>query len=383
MLLALILSLSVRAADGVYPMADLGGTVTLPKGWESMSWADWELKAKSPDGVLLHVFVTPYQVEVNEEHVKAWADSYVQTLPNEGFSDVTVSSTGVTEVAGRKTGIVRLGLTVPKVGKAVSTSMIFEGRGQVIHARMVTLPKNAAKGEKALEAILTNMTLEKTPAETTAAVSAAAGFAATLPEGWRAPLEEELPAVAKVAAKVGVAELDPARCWTGIRPAPVGEPDLMVTCKTQYYLPPLDSYSFADVEKEVHQRYFAKAQSPVPAGEPATLPDRVGVLYKVPSPKAPVRLLVAPYDGGMMVTWALGSRIDEAGLDAAIQATLPTVKFTGPNGGAPLIAADKRLAYYMKYRSTSPLVLGPVLGLLGLVGGAVVLVRKKASGTTA
>ena len=91
-------------------------------------------------------------------------------------------------------------------------------------------------------------------------------------------------------------------------------------------------------------------------------------------------MALAPYDQGMMMTWAADHHGDPAALDAAVKATLASVTFTGPDGGAPIIAPDKWVSYYLKYRPTSPPVLlggALVLGVLGGIGFLATRGRKK------
>jgi hypothetical protein len=53
------------------------------------------------------------------------------------------------------------------------------------------------------------------------------------------------------------------------------------------------------------------------------------------------------------------------------------VAFTGPDGGQPIISPDKRVMYYLKYRPTSaPVILGGLV-LVGIIGGAVTMIRRR------
>ena len=131
------------------------------------------------------------------------------------------------------------------------------------------------------------------------------------------------------------------------------------------------------VEAELHERFFGRSDTPVDQGTPADVGDRMGVFFQPPVAGGPVRLALAPFEGSMMQLWALGSTLDDAGLDAAVRHTLGSTTFTGPDGGAPIIGFDKRVSYYLSYRPTSPLVLGPGLLPVALVGAGVAAARRR------
>ena len=68
---------------------------------------------------------------------------------------------------------------------------------------------------------------------------------------------------------------------------------------------------------------------------------------------------------------------DATVLDTALMALLPGVRFTGPGGGQPIIGLDKRVGYFLTYRTTSPFVVGPFILLIGVVGFVVVSSRRR------
>ena len=380
LLAALTLSAALHAEP--YAMNDVGATLELPRGWEMTRWSDWDFKAKSGDG-LVHLFLwsTPFQVEVSDEAARAWADRvYVKDLEREGFEDVAVRSATVERVNGRDTAHAILDFKLAGTRMAgVMHAMAFTGPGQVIHVRVVSAARAESAAESALRTMVETLEISKGPLPTEGPeVESAAGFAATLPAGWRLPLTTEMDAVRAITKKVGEEKLAPEDCWVAMRPPPVGEPDVLLTCRAVLYLGPVDEYSFAGVEPEVRERFFGAVDPPVPAAEPVTVGDRTGFYFKPPREEQPVRLAVAPFEGRLvMMTWGLGSGLDPAGLDAAMHELLPTVRFTGPDGGKPVIGVDKWASYYLSYRPTSPVVLGPAFGLLALVVGGVALTRRK------
>ncbi len=366
--------------DDGYRMNDLGGTVHLPPGWRSKAWADWQLDAVNDrDHMELRVWFTPYQVPVDEVAAKAWADAAAKGVEKAGHTDVKVESTDVAEVAGRPTARARIAFVINHKVPGVALYRAFAAKGKVIHVRLLAAKARLRKARSAMERILADMEIDAGPAPTTREVESEAGFAATLPEGWRAPLPSELPEIRKLTARVGEDTIAPKKCWAGIHPQPVGKPDVILACRSQVYVGPLDEYSAKGVEKELHEQFFGRAKKPVPPGEPVTVGDRMGLLFRPPVAGMPTRLVLTPYSGGLVMMWGLGESLDEAGLEEAVTAVLPTVRFTGPDGGKPVIGADKWVAYYLKYRPFSPVVLGPaVVIVLVVVGIGVAVSRRRA-----
>jgi hypothetical protein len=366
--------------DG-YGMADVGATAWLPPGWSSVSWADHQLVAESGDrSIRLRLWTTPFQVRPDEAAARAWADAVVADYQGQGHGEVGVVESGLREQAGRPTAWARLRFQFqedPRQTGIVHLRSV-EGAGQVIHLSALSAARNAAAAEAAIDRILGELRLDKPPLDTSGdQVETAAGFAATLPAGWRAPLAPELPLVRKATAALGEDALPPERCWAGIRPPLQGErPDVVFACQLGLHLDPVDAHSFADIEAELHTRFFGRADEPVPAAAPVQVGDRMGFLWAPPVKGDAVRLVLAPYDGGTMMLWGLGAQLDGAALDGALQALLPTVRFTGEGGGHPIIGFDRRVATSGSRRRSSPLVIGPALLLLALVGAGVALARR-------
>lgn len=396
LLLSSLLSLSTLAAtdpppadpnapdaDGAYAMNDVGGSIILPPGWEMQEWADWSFKAKTADGVLMRLYLTPFQVQPDEAAGRAWAGIYKERLEEEGANDFKEPVVAVQTVALRDGEVqaarVDLDFNFEKQNtRGVLHAAALASEGQVVHVETLAAARNDKKAQAALASLLGGLTLTKKPADTgPSRVESAAAFAMTAPAGWRTPLPSELTGTRRVSGKVGEAELDPERCVTFILPPPVGDPDVIFACDLYKHLGVLDAYSFDGVEAEVHEMFFGRSDTPVEKATQVQVGDRVGLLYKPPVAGMPVRLAIAPYNKGMVVLWGMGNHLDEAALDAAVQAVLPTVEFTGPDGGVPIIALDKRLSYYLSYRPTSPVVLGPAALLVVLAGGGLALARRR------
>jgi len=301
-------------------------------------------------------------------------------LEAEGVEGVALTAREVTEIGGRKTAWMAYDLSISG-GQGVAYAAAFTGAGSTVFLRVVAAKKQSRQAEADLRSTLDSLVLDKGPLDTgSGALETAAGFTAQLPEGWRAPLRDELDRVRAVTKKVGEEGLAADDCWVGVRPPATGEPDVIFACRSQYWIGPLDEHSFDAVEAEVHERWFGRSEKPVPKAGQVRVGDRVGLYFMPPVAANPVRLAMAPFDGGMMVMWGLAGQLDESGLDAAMNAILPTVGFTGPDGGAPVIGADKWAAYYLRHRPTSPWVLGPGLTLLALVGGGVAMSRRRRPG---
>lgn len=377
------LLLPAARAEEPYAMNDIGGSLSLPKGWEMTEWADWSFKAKSPDGVLFRLYLTPFQVPASDEAAREHAITYQERVDKEGGGAFQPARTRVArlrlasgEVEGTRAD---LDFTFERQGeKGVLHAAAFPVKGQVAHFEVISLARNDKKAEAALDGLLAAFRLEKGPEPViTDRVETASGFAFAPPPGWRAPLPSELEAVRRMAAKVGEQTLDPKRCAVALRPPARGEPDVLFGCELYKHLGIVDEYSFDAIEAELHQEFFGTASKPVEKARQARFGDRLGFLYAPPVAGHPVRMGIAPYDKGVVLLWAMGQHLDDAALDKAVEAALASFQFTGPDGGAPIVAIDKRIAYYLRHRPTSPFVLGPALLLIAAVGGGVALARKK------
>lgn len=369
------------AAPQTFDMNGAGITIVLPQSWEMAHWSDWDWSGKGKDGVNLKIWTTPYQVDVTEDNARAWAEMYAGQMKKEGFTDIVVDKAIVDTIAGRPAARVQLTMHSSSGGAqaAIYHGVAFTGPAQVVHMYTLSLGRLSDRAERDLEDLLAQMTIQKGPLKLPGQeVSSAAGFAATLPQGWRAPLPDELEAVAAITATAGEPDLPAERCWSALRPPAVGDPDVIFACSGSLYLGPVDGYSFSSVEPEVRERFFGRVTPPISPAEAVTVGDRTGFYFRPSQGKEPVRLVVAPYGAGqIMMVWALGKHLEATALDADLQALLPTVKFTGDNGGKPQIGFDRWVAYYLTSRFFSPIVLGPLIGLLTVLGLIVRAVTRK------
>lgn len=373
-MLALMLSLTALAED--YRMNDVGGSIVLPGGWEvsDKGWTDWDFKAQSGTSLLFKLWLTPFQPEMTDEAATHWAEMYKGILEREGLEEVAIESTERSTLSRRDTAITKLTFRHKTGGPGVAWFAGFPNNGQTIHIRVVGLARNDAKAEAALKQFAERMELDAGVLEAVTSVEGG-GFTATLPEGWREPHTKELDAVKKIAEKMGT--YVPDNCFIGIRPPLSGDPDVVFACGTYLHVGPLDEHSFDGIETEVNAEFFGSSDTPVDAATAITVGDRMGFYYQPPIPGGTFRLALAPYDKGMMMTWAVANQLDAAELDAAMTELNATVAFTGPEGGQPIIGPDKWAMYYLKYRPTSPPVLLGGLVVVGLVAGGVTAMRRR------
>ncbi len=360
-----------------YLMNDVGGTLSLPRGFEMVRWSDWDFKAKGANGTIMYkLWTTPYQVPITSDAGAVFARGYIDNLGDEGGGEGTLRSTEVKTLGGRDVVISEISFKAKGGAGAegIYIGAAMAGEGQTIHSRVISSARNAAAARKALEHTLETFKLKKGPlAVAEGEVSAGAGFAATLPEGWRAPVAPEMENVLSITSKMWKSDLGPEECFTGIRVSGHGEPDVLFACVKFWDGRPVDELSFAEVESEWREIFFGKAGAELPPGEIVQVGDRVGGLFRPRDGANPIRLLVAHFNGGLMATWLRGSRGDASAADTAVLALAKTVKFTGPDGGKPLIRPDRWVSYYLTHRPTHPVVLAPILALIG----AVVLVARR------
>ena len=378
---AMWMSLAAPLANAKpFLMNDVGGTLHLPAKWEMSRWSDWDFKANGPGNTILYkLWLTPYQTKIDGDAAKAFAAHYLEKVEKEGGGNPSITSAEVKTIGGRSTAFVEINF-VSSGGKGspgVFYGAAIAGEGQMIHSRVIASKRNAKAAKVGFMSTLKDFELAKGPAKTAGTdVASDAGFSATLPDGWRPPLEKERAGVLEITSKMWASALEPAECWVGILPPHIGDPDVLFACGKFWDGSPVDEYSFADIEGEWRDLFFGKAGAELPPGEMITVGDRTGALFRPRDGENPIRLLVAPFDGGLVATWMRAARLDAAGADAAMNGLAASVKFTGPEGGKPLIRPDRWAGYYLSYRPTHPFVLAPILLI---IGGIVFLARRKKS----
>ena len=357
---------SAAATDAPeYLLGDLGVRVDLPSGWKMLRWSDWDFKAETSDsGVMLFAWGTPYQVPVDDPG--AWAPVYEAKIQELGGEAPKLVASELEKVGGRPVAALDLGFAF---GGGGAEGVLYGGTitvaGQNFHLAVVTAKVHARRAEEARDALLQRLDVreEGEPLETVAGATVSAGGIETkLPDGWREPTKPEVAGVTKRAAVLGLPDL--TDCWIAMRPRPVAEPDVMVTCPAGMALGVVDELSFAGVEPRIREAVFGKA--PVPAGQQLPLSDRLGVLFDPKLESQGLAVAVVPYDQGITRTWVLGEPGD-ASLAEVARAAAQASTWSGPH---PVTLGDQ-VSYYLTYQPTHPVVLGSGLVGLLLVGGVV------------
>jgi hypothetical protein len=334
-------------------LADFGVRIDLPDDWRMQKWADWEFKAEKADqSVKLFAWGAPYQQVPVEADLDAWAGVMVDKVGTIGGKDPKVDSKAVVSLGGRQVARTDVVFDFPGDLKGIMAGATFAVEGQMFHMGVIAADKRADKAREAIDMLVGRLEVTKPPADLASDVSAA-GMDTKLPEGWRVPHAKEMKPVTAAATKLKIDDLE--ACWTAIHPVAAKDPDVMITCQGGALLGVVDSYSFEGVEAELRKNLWGSA--PVEAATPVELADRTGFLYETPA----LAMGVVPYDQGITRTWALGR--DAAVLTSAVGATLKASNWSGPH---PTGLGDQ-VSYYISYRPTSPMVLGPV-GLLLLLG---------------
>lgn len=380
-LAGLIYPTNALADDEPYFMTDVQATVIMPPKWKMDRWSDWDFRAKSSDGVMMWLFITPYQVEPDETASKVWAKIHGDKLKEQKAGNIVATNTTTGERRNLKTSEITLEFRFNGDGpKGVYHAVALPAAGKIIHISTLASTSNDKKAREALEFFVDNLDIKR-PAEDVTALSGVvgiAGFESDLPPGWRQPTKTEMTHVTGLMAKTGQTNISTESCWSAIRPLPDGDPDFALFCQTGLWLPKIDEYSWQGEEPLVHEKFFGKAPKPVEDAEKVTVGDRLGYLFKPPTTSEFSLMAAAPYDKGVMTAWATSQPEREKELDSAFRAILASTRFTGPEGGKPPIGFAGWLAYSVKYRPTNPMFFGPILLVLGLVGFIIVkLARMK------
>lgn len=374
--LAALLSCSLPSlaagANEEFLLGDVGVRIDLPAGWNMLRWSDWDFKAESADGQLkLFAWATPVQQELVEADVDGFVGVHRAKVEELHGSDPAVRSAVLEEVAGRR--VVRSEIEFTYTGdlRGVLVSATVPVEGQMFHVSLLTAKARSARANEAMSRLLEALDVQKAPApvEANAAVQVE-GMSTRLPDGWRIPRPNEQEALKKAAQLVGVEDLAP--CWSAIHPRAGVEPDVMFSCPggpvMGIGLGLADAASFAEVEQGLRPRLFGEA--PVPPAEMVPLEGRVGFLYApdLGADRA-LRMGVAAYGAGLARVWAHGKAEAAEELSVAVRAALTSASLEGEYP----VTVGERFSYAAAYNPSSPLVLGPVLALLLMVGGGIYL----------
>lgn len=361
-----------QAEDEPYLLGDLGVRVELPAAWKMERWSDWDFKAESGDGQLrLFAWATPVQQEVVAADAAAWAAVHQSKVEEIHGNEPKVLAAQVAEIGGRTVARsdIEFVYTQDRRGVLVSASLPVEG--QMFHLSLLTASVRLPRAQKEIAELVAALEVRSPPAAVEAGASVSSpGMSTRLPEGWRAPLDKERSSFGEISKLVGVEDLGP--CWTALRPRAGVGPDLLFSCPGGHVLDVglglADAASFAEVDEGLRPRLFG--QAPVAPAELVQLADRVGFLYApdLGGGRA-LRMGVVAHGGGLARIWAHGPADAGEGLSDAVRAAMLAASF---EGGAP-VSLGEQFSYALAYNPSSPLVLGPGLLVLVLVGGAIYL----------
>ena len=369
-----------RDAQGGYMMNDVGAWIYMPPGLEpdAGGWSDTGFSAKTADGgVELKLWLTEFQVPITMDSMQAWGKDYLTRVDDLGGKNAKITSAQLRDWGDKKGGEVDVEFDLKENVKGYAYHAIIQSNAQMIHIRSLGAGRNAPRAKQLLEQVATSLKRVKEPApEQTGTLTSSAGFSVTLPEGWRAPIAgPETDKVLRRAESVGIDDISDARCATAIVPPPHSELDVFLACKQKYFIGPVDEYSWKSEEKKLYDLFHFE-EAKIPPAEKVQVGDRLGFAYKAREGEKPMRLVVAPYEGGLLLLWGIAGSMDAAHLDETMKSATASVKFTGPNGGHQRITLGDRLNYWVKYRPFSPQVLIPsFLAIVGLV--ALVIAGKR------
>jgi hypothetical protein len=361
-----------RDAQGGYLMNDVGAWIYLPPGLEpdAGGWSDTGFSAKTADGgVEVKLWLTEFQVPITMDSMQVYGKDYLARVEDLGGKNAKITSAQLHDWGDKKGGAVDVEFDLKENVKGYAYHAILQSNAQMIHIRSLAAGRNAPRAKQLLEQVATSLKRVKEPApEQTGTLTSKAGFTITVPEGWRAPIPgPETDKVLRRAESVGIDDISDERCATAIVPPPHGELDVLLACKQKYFLGPVDEHSWKAEQKHLYELFHFE-EAKIPAAEQVQVGDRLGFYYKPREGEKPMRLVVAPYDGGLLLLWGIAGSMHAPQLDETMKSAMASVKFTGPNGGQPIIRLGERLEYWVKHRPFSPQVLIPsFLLVVGLV----------------
>lgn len=336
-----------------YLLGELDIRVDLPeRGWKSDHWSDWDFKATSDDGVVLVAWTTPYQVPVEDANVSEWGPAYLKQAETQGGIEPAVVSAATREVQGRKATDFELSMKIQDTPLVMLASG-FEIGGQNFHVAAVTQASRKARAKAELDGVLERLEIKNDPKELAwGGAVKAEGMDATLDGYWRAPLKSEVGGVIELLKGVGVSGL--RGCWAAIHPQPAADPDLFVTCTDDKHdFPIIDAYTFGDQEAELRNAWLGGDD----VGTPLELSDRTGFWWDTKVGTKKVEVAAVPFSGGLAKSIIFAPKGGEKAA-AAAKSTLTGNTFAAPEPPA----LEESARYYMTYRPTSPVILGPVIG---------------------
>ncbi len=289
-----------RDAQGGYLMNDVGAWIYLPPGLEpdAGGWSDTGFSAKTADGgTEVKLWITDFQVPITMDTMQVWGKDYLKRVDDLGGKNAKITSAQLHDWGDKKGGEVDVEFDLKDNIKGYAYHAVLQSNAQMIHIRSLAAGRNGPHAKELLAQIATGLKRAKEPApEQAGELTSSAGFAVTVPEGWRAPIGPEVDKVARRAESVGIDDISDARCATAIVPPPMGELDVLLACKQKYFIGPVDDYSWKAEEKKLYELYHFE-EAKIGHAEKVQVGDRMGFYYKPREGEKPMRLVVEPVRG--------------------------------------------------------------------------------------
>lgn len=347
-------------------LGDIGVKINLDeeRTWAMDYWSDNQFKAKRNNDVFLFVWVTPFQVPFTGDTLEDWGTTYTRRGAREGGVEPTVRESSMGEVQGIEAGQFIVDMKSSEDVPLVLHGVGFPVPGHTLHFATIGLGSAEAEVKAALDEVVTKLEIQSKPPELPFGGEAKANVAeGTLPDHFRKPLLPTESAFLVNLAKQQVGRASVGGCVSGVHPLPNGKADLLLICQDKKTLGLLDEYTFADRDAELREAWFTGMKA-----EPAqtiALGDRTALLYDVglpaqggkPGPRAFVGAV--RNDKGLAKLWVVSGGTDHATLRTQAEAALKSFTFSKP----PEIDFRESVIYYLQYRPTDPVVIGPAVGI--------------------
>lgn len=343
-----------------YELAEVGVRVDIPEeSWESDHWSEWDFKATSDDGIVLVVWTTPFQIDIQEDELGLWAPVYTSQAETQGGVEPKVVNQGMREVQGIPASDVELTMGTSKGIDLVMLASSFVVKGQDLHVATVAMNERKGKARQVLDGVLERMEINRKAEPIEWGGNAkAAGLDATLTDYWRLPTREERPTAMEKMKSIGIGSLK--GCWLAVHPHAGGTTDLLVTCHNKKHVyPVINDKTFADQEAELRNAWIGGDEP----GRPLKVGDRSGFQWDAKVGTKRLHIAAIPIEGGLAKAVAYAKGGDDQTVADQMVATLDNNHFSTP------IEADfgEDLRYYFKYEPFSPIVIGPIVGAVVLL----------------
>jgi hypothetical protein len=349
-------------------LTDIGVRVPVPEeGWE-LNVGPKDLSAKNEAGFIVG-WTTPYQVPIEEADLEKWSKIYTDKASTESFLEPAVVASSITEVKGRTATSFEISMKTSEDVELTMYAVGFQVPGGNFHLGTIGASTQKEGAKEFLDQLIEGMELTAEPPAldfggTISVPGKNPTLKADLGDYWRPPVKNEMAVLTRRVQQIGVAGL--RGCWVALNPVVADDPDVFVTCKdTNHDFPVVDDLTFADQEAELRDAWIGNEM----VGEPIQLGDRLAFWWDTKLGTKQVHVGAVPVEGGLAKVIVRAPNDDAAAASAA-KATLQAHQFAAPE--PPDLGEQVR--YYITYRPTSPLVLGPaaaavvvLLLILGLI----------------